>query len=114
MEAIMDMKDLGIESGTDYSQQVMKSSQLDALKTLALLLLREVDLVKNSEGIKFYKGQSKGPIDLFEEMRLFEITLIRSAMIRCGGNQSKAAKLLGIKPTTLNEKIRRHKIDLGI
>jgi two-component system response regulator PilR (NtrC family) len=37
----------------------------------------------------------------------YERQMIEDALRRCGGVQKKAAKLLGIKPTTLNEKIKK-------
>ena len=39
-----------------------------------------------------------------------EKTIIISALRRTEGNQKNAADLLGIKHTTLNEKIKRHRI----
>jgi DNA-binding NtrC family response regulator len=37
----------------------------------------------------------------------YESELIRQALQRTGGNQRRAAKLLGVKVTTLNCKIKR-------
>ena len=39
-----------------------------------------------------------------------ELRLIIFSLNEANGNQRKAANILGIKPTTLNEKLRRHKI----
>jgi DNA-binding NtrC family response regulator len=36
--------------------------------------------------------------------------VIRAALEKTGGNQARAARLLGIKHTTLNAKIKRYKI----
>ena len=52
------------------------------------------------------------PFCLLEEMQRIEINMIRCALIRSMGNQTKAAKLLGVKLNTLNTKIKRYKIDL--
>jgi len=46
-------------------------------------------------------------IGLPQAVSRFERQLIESALRRSGGVQKQAAKLLGLKPTTLNEKIRR-------
>ena len=43
----------------------------------------------------------------------FETHLIKMALAETGGNQAKAARLLGIKATTLNSKIKLFKIDVG-
>jgi DNA-binding NtrC family response regulator len=47
-----------------------------------------------------------------EAMHRYEITLIQHALIQTGGNQSKAARLLGLPITTLNSKLRKLKIDV--
>jgi DNA-binding NtrC family response regulator len=44
---------------------------------------------------------------LQEEVQRFESELIRNALQRTRGNQRRAAKLLGVKVTTLNCKIKR-------
>src|SRR5260221_11923511 len=41
-------------------------------------------------------------VNFYDEVRRFEIDLIRRALDQTGGHQSRAARLLGIKPTTLN------------
>jgi DNA-binding NtrC family response regulator len=42
----------------------------------------------------------------------FEAALIRNALVKTGGRQRRAARLLGVKVTTLNTKIKRHNINL--
>ena len=42
-----------------------------------------------------------------EAVTRFERQLIEAALRRSGGVQKQAAQLLGLKPTTLNEKIKR-------
>lgn len=51
-----------------------------------------------------------GRIDLAEEVRRFEIKLIRRAMELSGGNQARAAQMLGLGSTTLNYKIKTYQI----
>ena len=53
-------------------------------------------------------------VKLYDEVRKFEADLIRAALVRTGGNQSRAARLLGVKHTTLNAKIKRYGITLAI
>jgi DNA-binding NtrC family response regulator len=50
-------------------------------------------------------------IDFFEEMKQFEISLIKLALAQTSGHQARAAKLLNIKPTTLNTKIKLYGIE---
>src|SRR5205085_2887149 len=52
----------------------------------------------------------KHGIDFYAEVSLFEIDLIERALHETGGNQTKAARLLGLKLTTLHDKIRRYKL----
>ena len=52
-------------------------------------------------------------IDFYDEVQRFETHLIKMALSETGGNQAKAARLLGIKATTLNSKIKLFQIDVG-
>jgi len=47
-----------------------------------------------------------GGIDFYAEVQRFETHLIKMALAETAGNQAKAARLLGIKATTLNSKIK--------
>jgi len=47
-------------------------------------------------------------IDFYEEVKRYEIELIKSALNRCGGNQTHAARLLRMKSTTLNAKMKHY------
>ncbi len=49
-------------------------------------------------------------IDFFQEIKRFEVNLIKLALAYTGGHQAKAAKLLNLKPTTLNSKLKLHGI----
>ena len=46
-------------------------------------------------------------VGLAEAVSRYERQMIESALRRSGGVQKHAARILGLKPTTLNEKIRR-------
>jgi DNA-binding NtrC family response regulator len=52
-------------------------------------------------------------INLREVIANFERRLIESTLEATGGVQKDAARLLGLKPTTLNEMIKRHNITLS-
>jgi DNA-binding NtrC family response regulator len=64
------------------------------------------------------RGDSAAVIDIsrginfYDEVRRFEIDLIRRALDQTGGHQSRAARLLGMNPTTLNSKIKTYNINL--
>ena len=44
--------------------------------------------------------------DFYREVERFERNLIQNALRMCGGSQVKAARLLKLKPTTLNSKMK--------
>ena len=47
-------------------------------------------------------------IDFYNEVERYEIELIKSALNHCGGNQTQAARLLRMKSTTLNAKMKHY------
>jgi DNA-binding NtrC family response regulator len=50
-------------------------------------------------------------IDFYDEVTRFETGLIRLALDQTGGHQARAARLLHIKPTTLNSKMKLYGIE---
>lgn len=52
-------------------------------------------------------------IDLYQEIRRFEISLIIQALKFTHGSQKQAAALLKMNHTTLNTKIKKYRIDLA-
>jgi transcriptional regulator with GAF, ATPase, and Fis domain len=49
--------------------------------------------------------------NFFSQVEEFEKKLIGDALLLARGNQAKAARLLGLRPTTLNSQIQRLGID---
>jgi DNA-binding NtrC family response regulator len=83
--------------------------RLSSLKILVTTLLGQIE---NLEKQIATEGPSE--LNLQHEVHQFEAALIRSALARTGGRQRRAARLLGVKVTTLNTKIKRHKIKSGL
>ena len=83
-----------------------RDHRIEALKVLMRVLLSEVDALGGPAAF-----DSAGSIDLSEEVRRYEAELIRSALIRTGGRQRRAARLLNVKIATLNAKIKRYHLD---
>ena len=79
--------------------------RLDALREAALKVLNEVDALGST-----HPRQSSHNLRLEDEVKQFEMDLIRIALDRTGGNQTQAARLLGVKLTTLNTKIKKYKL----
>jgi DNA-binding protein Fis len=85
--------------------------RVQRLVELAFSLLRETETLARDNAFTESSGQLKSldleqGIDFNEEVKQFEIGLITLAMNHVGGTQAKAARLLRIKPTTLNSKIK--------
>jgi DNA-binding NtrC family response regulator len=74
---------------------------LDTLREAAITLLREV------ESLASQQEPQPARLGLQEEVQRYESELIREALHRTRGNQRRAAKLLRVKVTTLNCKIKR-------
>jgi transcriptional regulator with GAF, ATPase, and Fis domain len=83
-------------------------SRLEALKEVAINLLNEVESLRRSQ-----PPHPDRKLRLSDEVRQFEIDLIRTTLDRTDGNQTRAARLLGVKLTTLNTKIRRYHISFA-
>lgn len=52
-----------------------------------------------------------GEADFYDLVIQVEVELIKKALLATGGNQAKAARMLKIKATTLNSKIKLYKIE---
>jgi DNA-binding protein Fis len=123
----------GIESGGEYREHTSpdtppSTSQLQLiarrpernrvqkLRELADTLLRETerlarDKAFTDESNRFQALNFSEGIDFYDEVQRFETGLIRLALDQTGGHQARAAQLLGIKPTTLNSKIKLYGIE---
>lgn len=80
-------------------------ARISSLKILAQSIVREIQNLETEDA----EG-TPDVLDLQAEVHRFEAELIRSALARTEGRQRRAARLLGMKVTTLNAKIRRYKI----
>ena len=100
-------------------QQLMNSDadnpatniRLNSLRQAALTILDELESLKVATP-ESVQGQNYN-LRLYDEVRRFEVNLIKSALSRTGGSQTQAAHLLGVKLTTLNSKIKRYHIEFG-
>ncbi|MFV3037574.1 helix-turn-helix domain-containing protein, partial [Klebsiella pneumoniae] len=82
------------------SRETSVDARLNTLRETVLQLLDEVESLAISKPIDIKNGAR-----FSDEVRQFEVNLIRTALGRTSGSQTLAAKLLGLKPTTLNAKI---------
>lgn len=69
------------------------------------------EMMRDSEGTSADIDITRG-VNFYDEVRKFEMDLIRRALDQTGGHQSRAARLLGLNATTLNSKIKTYNIAL--
>lgn len=93
----------------DGSEDEASKSRTKQLKNLALSLLMEVQSLSEVPTLDIKNG-----IDFYEEVSRFEIDLIQRALAHTGGNQVRAARLLNMKVTTLNSKIKHYNISVDV
>ncbi|HEX8149970.1 MAG TPA: helix-turn-helix domain-containing protein [Pyrinomonadaceae bacterium] len=81
-------------------------------------VLKGVALALISEGVAQAREPASGAeppdapaeMSFYEEVRRFEIRLITRALRLAHGKQTVAARLLGLKPTTLNAKMKQYQM----
>lgn len=91
-------------------------NRVQRLLELADTLLRETETLARDkaftdEAIRLQALSLSEGIDFYSEVERFESGLIKLALDQTGGHQARAAKLLHIKPTTLNSKIKLYGIE---
>lgn len=86
--------------------QSSRNGTLSGLKESILRLLNQVEHL----GLDQPSREGTAGTSLSEEVRRFEIELITNALLQTHGHQQRAARLLGVKLTTLNGKIKRYDI----
>src|SRR6266511_1372007 len=95
-----------ISSPTSSDDSAPRVGRIGTLKELALRLLREVQSISEVPTLNVHSG-----LDFYAEVHRFEIELIKGALLHTGGHQGRAARLLNLKVTTLNSKIKHYDID---
>ena len=91
--------------------ELAKQSRVGRLVDLTNDLLREIETLALDQASTDETGRVQTRlltvgIDLSQEVKRFEINLIKLALNQTRGNQARAARLLNIKPTTLHAKIK--------
>ena len=83
--------------------EIVRAACAAAAEAMELLSGAELDVLVRSQEF----GQN---VDFYELVRKFESQLIKRALRHSHGVQIKAARMLNIKPTTLNNKIKVYDI----
>ncbi|HEY0005598.1 MAG TPA: sigma-54 dependent transcriptional regulator [Pyrinomonadaceae bacterium] len=93
-----------IAPGTEISRECLRPEITDPQLSSAAFAREDTS---GSASLDIGRG-----INFYDEVRRFEIDLIRRALEQTGGHQSRAARLLGMNATTLNSKIKTYNINL--
>lgn len=91
-------------------------NRVERLVDLAATLLEEAETLGRDRAFTEESSRLRSlnltqGIDFYNEVQQFETNLIKLALDKTRGNQAQAAKLLRIKPTTLNSKIKLYRIE---
>lgn len=86
--------------------EIRTESNVALIKALATALLSELDTLNVNDEIL----TGNAGFNLTARVREFEIKLIKTALIKADGNQRRAARLLGVPTSTLNNKIKAYNI----
>jgi len=106
--AAWEREDLDLVSGAPPAGNAELTSaggHITSLRELTFTLLRKVQSIG-----EVHTPDIEGGVDFYGEVSRFEIDLIRRALLWTGGNQRRAARLLNLKVTTLNSKIKHYSI----
>jgi DNA-binding NtrC family response regulator len=93
--------------GVQDSAPIASQDKIQRLKQMALRLFREMQSLNEVHTLNI-----DGGLDFYDEVTRFEIDLITQALLHTGGHQGRAARLLNLKVTTLNSKIKHYDIKL--
>ena len=91
----------------DASNAKLESAKSEVLKTVAYTILRQVYGVPEPQKLDVQQG-----INFYDEVRRFEVSLIKQALFYTNGKQTAAASLLNLNATTLHSKIKFYGIEM--
>jgi DNA-binding NtrC family response regulator len=104
--ATWNREELETAQADERTEPSSPSGGLTTLKDIVFRLLCEVQSIAEGNTLNF-----EGGVDFYDEVSRFEIDLITRALLHTGGRQVRAAKLLNLKVTTLNSKIKHYNIN---
>jgi DNA-binding NtrC family response regulator len=97
------------------SRKAAPGERLGKIRSMASALLQEAEsldhdnaLAETSAAVENLNVRST--LNFFDEVRNFEMRLISRALELTGGNQARAARMLGLGTTTLNYKIKSYEM----
>ena len=87
------------------------AARLEKIKEMAGALLEEAESLDHDNALAETSATVEGlnldsGVSFYDEVKRFEMRLIARALELTGGNQARAARVLGLGTTTLNYKIK--------
>jgi Response regulator containing CheY-like receiver, AAA-type ATPase, and DNA-binding domains len=107
----MQLSDVLPKFDSNFSKEYFLSDRVEAVCSLLVLVQREIESLKQLRSVE-EKHMENEKFCLNDEVERFEADLIRLALVKTNGHQRQAARMLGIKATTLHAKIKKYGIDL--
>src|SRR4051812_27113737 len=97
------------------SRKAAPAERLESIRKMALALLQEAESLEHEHALAESSAavdnlNVRSGVNFFEEVRRFEMRLISRALELNGGNQARAARMLGLGTTTLNYKIKSYEM----
>lgn len=105
------VKILKYPSVTNEERGSELENRVEQLVMLAKTLANEIETLQTQISTDNRETQidfDNDSIDFYDEVERYEIELIKSALNKCDGNQTQAARLLRMKSTTLNAKMKHY------
>jgi len=86
--------------------------RIEQLVMLSRALANEIETVQAEMATHPDDGAAENEgLDFYDAVEHYEIELLTSALNKCHGNQTQAARLLRMKSTTLNAKMKHYGIN---
>ena len=102
-----DLDTIGAAPQDEDDDLTPAASNINGLRELTFQLLRKMESIGEVQTPDIESG-----VDFYDEVSRFEIDLIKRALVQTGGHQRRAARLLNLRVTTLNSKIKHYNIRL--
>ena len=97
------------------AQPAGPAERLEKIKDMASTLLQEAESLHHENALAEASAEvdnlnPRSKVNFFDEVRRFEMRLIGRALELTGGNQARAARMLGLGTTTLNYKVKSYEM----
>ena len=97
------------------ARKAAPAERLENIRNMANALLQEAESLDHENALAESSAtvdnlNIRSGVNFFEEVRRFEMRLIGRALELTGGNQARAARMLGLGTTTLNYKIKSYEM----